>query len=150
MKFGLKYLIALILISGKIYSQEKTVCEDLMISDSLFNLTSNGYEIGGKNHGVNPKYIEDVNELIKIEGSYLKMSVYHNCRCEDLLFETKLVTDGKLLRDSSNNGYYIVKLYFRNENTCKSRCNTQLCYDISDLRKAKIKFENCDQFIIRK
>ena len=149
----MKYITILFLIFfNKVYSQDTNTCEKIIISDSLFQVKCSSYNLSSANRDFtlypknrHIKAVQNINDLIVVENNCMKFRINYGCGCGTT--EIKLVTDGVLLKDSNNNEYYIVKLYFVSNDTCKALCDKSLSYDISLLKAKKIKFYGYNEFL---
>ncbi|NBG67120.1 hypothetical protein [Acidiluteibacter ferrifornacis] len=152
LKFLLIILIAFFTFNS--FSQTNSVCEPLVVNDSLFQLKSDPYNFGKSSgnyvQSVRRDLVTDINDIITIEKDCIIFKINYACGCGDN--NKQLVSNGILLQDNQGLQYYEIKFLFINYNKgCKALCHDLLYYDISELKNSTesvyLKFDEFEDLI---
>ena len=145
----MKYIIYILFLTGNLFSQNNTISDTLILSDSLYNANSSKYsfqkDVGGFGYNVNLGEVQDINQYLKIVNNQLRFRIKHGGGCGTV--SARLVYNGVVHSDNLGNQYYILKLLFIDNDECAAMTHKDLVFDISSINGHKLKFYGFNQFI---
>lgn len=145
----MKYLILILFSFESTFSQNNTLIDTLILSDSLYNQKSSVYSfekvLNGFGYNVAQNEVQDINDFVKIEKNLFKLKIKYPGGCGTST--AKLIYNGVEYSDKNGAKYYILKLLFVNNDDCAALKSKDLIFNISSISGHKIKFFGYDQFL---